>query len=40
MRAIGIFHGMEKSFPWRGKPAEIFSMPWKIRKTAPGNPGR
>ena len=31
-RRGGIFHGMEKYFPWRGKTAEKVSIPWKIRK--------
>jgi hypothetical protein len=26
-----IFHGVEISFPWRGKRAGIFSMAWKNR---------
>jgi len=30
-----IFHGVENSFPWRGKSAGIFSMTWKIRKNFP-----
>ena len=25
-----IFHGVEKSFPWRGKRVAIFSMAWKM----------
>ena len=27
---FGLFHAMEKSFPWRGKLGGIFSIPWKM----------